>query len=181
VADVTEVEDPHGEPDDTDPGRGSVAWTGPGTEHGAVRPTPKHKAPRVVRDSPEASGAGSGSGGTVLGMVAGLLVVLLVASNIGLWVRSNDGGDASRAARVAVQQSRLARQLDDLQASVDDLKGSLNTLQQSVASTSTTPLADQLAALQARTDALVACVNTYMDALAGWTRNIASAFIYTRC
>jgi hypothetical protein len=61
------------------------------------------------------------------------------------------------------------------------VKGSVSTVQQSVANANTAPLAEQLTALQARADALTACVNTYMDALAAWTRNIAAPFVYTRC
>jgi uncharacterized protein YlxW (UPF0749 family) len=117
-------------------------------------------------------------------MFAGMLVVLLIGSNVLLWIRSEEQDDASRVARVArvaAAQTELTGRLDELQASVEDLKGSVASVQQSVAGISTAPLAEQLAALQARADALTTCMNTYMDAIAAWTRNIANPFVYTRC
>ena len=114
-------------------------------------------------------------------MVAGFLVVVLIGSNVALWLRSEDDNAASGVARIATQQALLVDELDGLQSSVEDLKGSVASLEQSVAAANPAPVAEQVAALQARADALTTCINNYMDALAQWTRNIASSFVYTRC
>jgi hypothetical protein len=183
VADVTEI-DGHDAPDDdgdddTDPGRRWLAWRAPGNPV-SNRPTPKHKAPRRVKpERPPREGA------SFIGAVAGLLVVLLIGSNVALWIRSEEdkgsGIDPSRIARVVGAQQELSNQIAELRTSIEDVKGSVSTVQQAVANANTAPLAEQLTALQARADALTACVNTYMDALAAWTRNIAAPFVYTRC
>jgi uncharacterized protein HemX len=187
VADVTELDERHDEPydegeDDTDPGRRWLTWRASGNP--AARPTPKHKAPRRVK--PERPPR---EGGSFAGAVAGLLVVLLIGSNVALWIRQEEDKGArvepSRIARVVAAQQALSDQIDELRTSIEDVKGSVSTVQQSVeqsvASTNTAPLAEQLTALQAKADALTTCVNTYMDALAAWTRNIAAPFVYTRC
>ena len=111
----------------------------------------------------------------------GFLVVVLIGSNVALWLRSEDDNAASGVARIATQQALLVDELDGLQSSVEDLKGSVASLEQSVAAANPAPVAEQVAALQARADALTTCINNYMDALAQWTRNIASSFVYTRC
>jgi tetrahydromethanopterin S-methyltransferase subunit B len=175
--DVHERQDEHeAKDDDTDPGIGIVEWMAPPVFSGPARPTPKHKdkGPREPRERTETSG-------NLLGMFAGFLVVVLIGSNVALWLRSQEGIDTSRVDRVAANQAELVDQLDGLQTSVEDLKGSIASLEQSVANANPAPIAEQVAALQARADALTGCINRYMDELADWTRNIASTFIYTRC
>jgi hypothetical protein len=164
--------------DDTDPGMGVVEWSAPPPiDFGTARPTPKHKGPRAPREPKEKEW----SSGNLLGMVAGFLVVVLIGSNVALWLRAEDNDAAGGVARVAAQQAQLVDELDGLQSSVEDLKGSMASLEQSVAAANPAPVVEQVAALQARADALTACINTYMDELAQWTRNIASSFVYTRC
>lgn len=176
MADGTDVHERADEDreDDTDPGTGAVDWTAPGAGVGPWRPTPKHKGPRTPRDRTETSGS-------LLGMLAGFLVVVLIGSNVALWLRNEDNDATSRVERVAENQAQLVDQLDGLQTSVEDLKGSVASLEQSVAAANPAPIAEQVTALQSRADALTTCINTYMDALAQWTRNIASTFVYTRC
>jgi hypothetical protein len=162
--------------DDTDPGMGVVEWSAPpAIEFGTARPTPKHKGPRAPREPKE------WSSGNLLGMLAGFLVVVLIGSNVALWLRAEDNDAAGGVARVAAQQAQLVDELDGLQSSVEELKGSMASLEQSVAAANPAPVAEQVAALQARADALTTCINKYMDELAQWTRNIASSFVYTRC
>jgi hypothetical protein len=117
--------------------------------------------------------------------VIGLLMTgLLVAAIVLLWGKVDNLGDDVGQTRERVTDARgLSASLHTLEQSVADLQASVNTLTASTgaASTATTDVKAQLVLLQARTEALTACVNTYMDAIGGWTRNSASAVVYATC
>jgi hypothetical protein len=124
--------------------------------------------------------------------VVGLVVAgLLIAANVILWGKIDGVEDDLTATRAEVITARgeggsqvqtvgervdaLEQQLADLQASVDDLQASVG------GAASPADVAAQVAAVQARADQITTCVNTYMDVLGGWTRNIDSTFTYVRC
>jgi len=133
-------------------------------------------APLAVVPRREAS-----SGWRVAAIIGLVIAGLLVAAIVLLWQKVDDLSADTTQTRSRVTDARgVAASVSDLEQSVDELQGSVQALKDATGAANT-DVATRIAALQARADALTGCINTYMDALAGWTRNIAATFVYTPC
>lgn len=143
-------------------------------EDGESSPDESVPSVEVAEESPSSPDRKAPRAGTWLAVIAGLVIVALVASNAALWLRLQDSREeVSKVQRqvVAIDPASdldcsntsgwgvpICAQLDDMQSQIDDaanLEGSISDL----------------------TD----CVNAYMDTIGRWSYNINSHYTYRKC
>jgi hypothetical protein len=124
--------------------------------------------------------------------VVGLIVAaLLLAGMVLLWGKVDDMSgkvdavhnvSVTRVATINAAQKDIDKKLAALQATIAAVQTSVDGAAKAADVTAKdTDVDGKVAALTARADQLAACVNSYMDAIAGWTRNPTVNITYNRC